>query len=78
MSGTLSGGIKARNTNLAKYGENFYKNIGRLGGTAKCSKPKGFASPNVDKNGLTGNERAKLAGYRGGRVSRRSKKPQSH
>jgi hypothetical protein len=31
VSGTKSGGVNARDTNLKKYGENFYSRIGALG-----------------------------------------------
>lgn len=60
MSGTKIGGIKARNTNLEKYGDDFYKNIGRKGGQA--GHTGGFAAnPAL----------AKLAGAKGGKISRR-------
>lgn len=60
MAGTKSGGIKAAKTNKAKYGEDFYARIGAKGG----------------KNGNTGGfyanrPLAKLAGAKGGRISRR-------
>lgn len=32
MSGTRSGGIKAGKTNKAKYGSDYYKRIGSIGG----------------------------------------------
>lgn len=40
----------------------FYKKIGRKGGSAPTDKPKGFAADP---------ERAKLAGKKGGRISKR-------
>ncbi len=60
MPGTKAGGQKAAKTNLKKYGEKFYSNIGRKGG----------------RNGHTGGfaanpELAKIAGSKGGRISRR-------
>lgn len=60
MSGTVRGGKKAAQTNRKKHGPDFYKEIGRLG----------------DKNGRTGGfaanpELARLAGAKGGRISRR-------
>ena len=60
MSGTRAGGLKARNTNLEKHGQDFYRNIGRIGG----------------RNGHTGGfaanpELARTAGAKGGRKSRR-------
>ncbi len=69
MSGTLEGGRKAAATNKAKYGKEFYANIGRKGG--KNSKNGGFASEKIGKDGLTGPERAKLAGRKGGTISKR-------
>lgn len=60
MSGTRAGGLKARETNLANYGKDFYREIGRKGG----------------QNGHTGGfaanpELARIAGAKGGRISRR-------
>ena len=60
MAGTKAGGLRAAATNKAKYGDDFYQNIGRKGG----------------QNGHTGGfaanpELAKLAGAKGGRKSRR-------
>lgn len=72
MGGTLEGGRKAAATNKKEYGEDFYRRIGKKGGQA--SKRGGFASDKVGKDGLTGRERARIAGYRGGRISRRTKK----
>ena len=63
MAGTKIGGMKAAATNKAKHGSDFYAKIGAKGG----------------KNGHTGGfaanpELARIAGARGGRVSRRTKK----
>lgn len=69
MSGTKKGGLKAARTNLEKYGDDFYKRIGHKGGIK--GKTGGFASQLVDKNGLTGPERARIAGAKGGSKSRR-------
>ena len=60
MSGTLEGGRKAAATNKAKYGKEFYANIGRKGG----------------RNGHTGGfaanpELARIAGAKGGKKSKR-------
>ena len=60
MAGTKAGGAKAAATNKAKYGKDFYSRIGQKGG----------------KNGTTGgcaanHELAKIAGRKGGRISRR-------
>jgi general stress protein YciG len=60
MSGNKIGGIKARDTNIAKNGADFYQRIGAIGGAAKV--PKGFA---LNK------ELAREAGRRGGKISRR-------
>jgi general stress protein YciG len=63
MAGTKVGGMKAAATNKAKHGSDFYAKIGAKGG----------------KNGHTGGfaanpELARVAGARGGRISRRTKK----
>lgn len=66
MSGTISGGQKAAQTNLKKHGKDFYKRIGKKGGQNGHSG--GFAS---------NPELAKIAGRKGGKKSRRgpSKQP---
>lgn len=66
MSGTKIGGQKASATNRARYGEDWYAQIGRKGG--KVGGLKGFA-----KNP----ELAKIAGQKGGQISKRgpAKKP---
>ena len=69
MAGTISGGKKAAQSNMERHGKNFYKEIGSKGG--KNSKKGGFASEKIGKDGLTGAERARLAGAKGGRKSRR-------
>lgn len=63
MSGTRAGGKAAAITNMFKYGEDFYSKIGAIGG----------------KKGTTGGfwanrELARIAGKKGGLVSRRGKK----
>lgn len=62
MAGTKEGGRKASITNKAKYGDDFYSNIGRKGG--RNGHTGGFAS---------NPELAKIAGRIGGRNSRRGK-----
>lgn len=64
---------------MKKYGPDFYKRIGAKGGSnGKGPGYKGgFASNEVGEDGLTGRERAKLAGARGGKISRRTKKEPS-
>jgi general stress protein YciG len=63
MPGTIAGGRKASETNKKLYGDNFYKETGRLGGI-KCV-PKGFAMMTPDKR--------IEAGRKGGTISRRKK-----
>lgn len=62
MAGTKEGGRKASITNRLKYGEDFYGRIGRKGG--KNGHTGGFAS---------NPELARIAGAKGGRLSRRGK-----
>lgn len=62
MAGTKAGGLKARETNIKLHGIDFYKRIGRMGGKAGDPTKKGFAS-NI--------ERAKKAGAKGGKISKR-------
>lgn len=62
MAGTKAGGRKCRDTNLRKYGADYYKRMGSKGG--KWCGPKGFA---LDP------ERAKTAGRKGGLISKRGK-----
>lgn len=69
MSGTKAGGKKAALTNMMRHGNDFYREIGRRGG--KNGHSGGFASDAVGEDGLTGRQRAKLAGAKGGRISRR-------
>jgi uncharacterized protein len=71
MAGTKDGAYKAKMKILARD-PNFYARIGKAGGEAGTTG--GFASTIVGKDGLTGSERARVAGANGGRISRRSKK----
>ena len=60
MAGTKAGGAKAAATNKAKYVKYFYSRIGQKGGK------------NVTTGGFAANrELAKIAGQKGGRISRR-------
>ena len=60
MAGTKAGAKKAAATNKARYGEDFYATIGRKGGR------------NGNTGGFAANpELARLAGAKGGRISRR-------
>lgn len=63
MAGNKTGGQKARDTNYARHGRDFYKRIGAIGG----------------RKGTTGGfyanrELARIAGAKGGRISRRTRK----
>ena len=71
MAGTKNGGKKAAATNMRKYGPNFYARIGARGG--RVSSTGGFASEKKGEDGLTGPERARIAGAKGGSISRRGK-----
>ena len=62
MAGTKAGGIKTRETMYKRHGKDFYREIGRKGG----------------QNGHTGGfaanpQLAKLAGSKGGKISKRGK-----
>jgi general stress protein YciG len=61
MSGTVDGGRKAAATNKQRYGQSFYKLLGRKGGM--ISRGGGFAM---------NHELAAEAGRRGGQASRRT------
>lgn len=63
MAGTKAGGKAAAATNKQKYGSDFYAKIGAKGG--KLGRTGGFAA---------NRELARIAGAKGGRISRRSKK----
>lgn len=62
MAGTKAGGIAAAKTNKAKYGADFYGKIGAIGG--RKGKTGGF---------YANRELARIAGAKGGRISRRGK-----
>lgn len=66
----LTGGLKAKATNLKRFGPDFYREIGRKGG--KNGHTGGFASFVVGSDGMTGYQRARVAGARGGKRSRRT------
>lgn len=72
MSATHAGGLQAAETNKSKYGKDFYHRIGSIGG--KLGHTGGFASQKIGKDGLTGKQRAIIAGSVGGKISRREKK----
>lgn len=71
MAGTKEGGKKAALTNMEKHGADFYREIGRKGG--RNGHLGGFASESVGRDGLTGYQRAVIAGRKGGTISRRGK-----
>jgi len=72
MAGNREGGLKAAKTTKKRHGKNFYKGIGANGG--KLSNNGGFASELIGPDGLTGSQRASLAGAKGGKISRRPKR----
>ena len=76
MAGTKIGGIKARDTNTSLYGKKFYKEIGAVGG--RNGNTGGFASDKIGDDGLTGRQRASIAGSKGGKVSRRGEQITMH
>lgn len=61
MAGTKAGGLKARDANLKKD-PNFYSRVGAIGG--RNGRTGGFASSVRGKDGLSGYERARIAGAR--------------
>lgn len=63
MAGTKAGGKAAAQTNKTKHGSDFYARIGAMGG--KKGRTGGFAA---------NPELARVAGAKGGRISRRGKK----
>lgn len=62
MAGTKEGGKKAAKTNQEKFGKDFYKRIGAMGG--KAGNTGGFAA---------NRELASIAGKIGGAISKRGK-----
>lgn len=72
MSGTVEGGKKAVKTTRKRHGKNFYAEIGRKGG--QNGHTGGFASEKIGDDGLTGFERARIAGAKGGHLSKRGAK----
>lgn len=63
ISGTKAGGKKAAQRNKELYGEDFYRNIGAKGG--RLGTTGGFAADR---------KLARIAGAKGGRISKRGKK----
>lgn len=60
MAGTKEGGVRAAATNKTRHGKDFYARIGAAGG--KKGTTGGFAA---------NRDLARLAGAKGGRISRR-------
>lgn len=76
MAGTKIGGLKAAKTNKERD-PNFYARIGAIGG--RNGHSGGFsANGRVGKDGLTGPERARIAGAKGGAKSKRGKTKTPH
>jgi general stress protein YciG len=67
MAGTKQGGQKAAQTNKERYGTDFYRKIGQVGG--RKSTTGGFAA---------NPELAREAGRKGGRKSKRRKLVNTH
>ena len=68
MAGNRIGGKKAAQTTKERYGEDFHQKVGKLANEAwekNGRKPRGFAA---------NPELARIAGAKGGAVSRRGKK----
>lgn len=61
MAGSREGGLKAAKVNTEKHGDNFYSEIGRIGGAVKGVR-RGFAA---------NNDLAREAGSLGGKNSKR-------
>lgn len=61
MAGTKASGLKARETIIETYGEDFYSNIGRKGGERHVAK--GFAKMDPEKRSA--------AGRKGGKIGKR-------
>jgi general stress protein YciG len=62
MSGNKQGGLKAKQTNIERHGADFYKKIGSIGG--KIGTTGGF---------YANRELARIAGKKGGQISKRKK-----
>lgn len=71
MAGNKSGGLKTRDTNFDRYGRDFYKNIGSMGG--KIIHNRDPETGKALKGFALNRERASQAGKIGGTRSRRSK-----
>lgn len=70
MAGNAEGGKKAAQRNIEKYGADFYKNIGKVGGTR--STTGGFYYAKLHKT-EDDPSHPKNAGLKGGHLSKRGK-----
>lgn len=75
MAQTKAGGQKLKEHMIAKHGSEeawkaYMRTLGSKGGAN--GNTGGFASDKVGDDGLTGVERAKVAGAKGGKISRRN------
>jgi hypothetical protein len=75
VPGTHVGGVTAGDTNKARYGDDYYRRIGKLGGLK--SKGGQFTADYVGPDGATGREIASRLGSVGGKASRRGKDDQA-
>ena len=72
MANTKEGAKKARQTLIERLGseeavKEYYRRIGAMGGAK--SRGGGFGSDKVGADGLTGQQRARLAGAKGGKAT---------
>lgn len=77
MANNKQGGAKFVQTMIEKYGsyEAYRQAMRERGSTGgKNGKTGGFASEKIGDDGLTGYERARVAGAKGGAISKRRKK----
>lgn len=72
VSGNRTGGLKTAKTNVARYGESFYSDLGKKGAESYrqrqklgVAKPRGFAAMDSEK--------VRAAGALGGSISKRPK-----
>lgn len=68
MAGSISGGLRAANTNKLRYGEDFYRVIAKKGGSKRHPETRHW---------FVNREAARIAGANGGRKSRRGPKVQA-
>lgn len=74
MAQTKEGALKARATMKEKYGEDYYKNIGSIGGKVKSpTKGFGYDDRTTLQKILRKRKLAVEAGRKGGKISKRRK-----